>query len=115
MDQARVGLIEDRADMRELIKMQLHEAGHYLVLEADSFHKAAEAIEAAEPESIDVAIVDADLGKDASEGAEVIKLLRQKLGDIAIVGMSVWDPPEGADIKISKFKTEEIIDYINSL
>jgi CheY-like chemotaxis protein len=115
MENAKVGLFEDHPVMRMLITMQLASFGHRVVLEAQSLESALSILDKTEPGTIDVAIVDADLGMEPTEGDKVIKRIRQNLGGIAIIGISAADPPEGADIKISKMRTEEIVDYINSL
>jgi CheY-like chemotaxis protein len=115
MYNARIGLFEDYPAMQTVITQWMEHDGHFVVLKAGSLVEALEAIEAAEPGAIDVALVDADLGKNHDEGAEVIKSLREKMGDIAIIGISLIQPLDDADVNIPKGKIEQITKYISEL
>lgn len=116
MERARVGLFEDHELARAMLMQWLDDNKHRIVLVGDSLKNSLELIDAAEPDSMDVALVDADLGKAPDEGLEVIKKLRQKMGGISIIGISFVDGEmEGTDVNIRKSQPEDIIEYIDRL
>lgn len=116
MEHARVGLFEDNDLAMHMLMQWLDVNHHKIVMAAGSLETSLKLINGAAPGSIDVALVDADLGKNHSEGKEVIKKLREKMGSIAIIGISfVEEEMEGADVNIPKSQIEEIVEYINRL
>ena len=115
MKGARVGVFEDFPALQEMFKSWLEMYGHEVVMTATSLKEAKEVIEQADPGSLDVALVDGDLGENPHEGAEIIKSLRQKMGEIAIVNVSGEYPADGADTHIPKGKVEQIMTYILQL
>ncbi len=109
-------MFEEHVMMQTLIAGWLAMNEHQLVRVAGSTEEADAVIDDLEPDSLDVALVAANFGGSPAETARLAQRLREKLGDVAIIGLSFLDDPiEGVEPNISKANPEKIIDYINQL
>lgn len=105
MENARIGIFDDTDFVRGLFREYLELDGHTIVLEADSVESSKASIETMEPDAMDVAIVDGNFSGtrlDSAEGAEIARMLRNRLPGVFIIGVSSAAPVEGADINYSK-------------
>src|SRR5215468_523443 len=92
---ARVLVVEDHADSREMLAEMLGLEGHQVTAVATG----AEAVQIAETSHFDVAIV--DIGLRGMNGHEVARHLRSSLGDaIVLVAVTGYGQPE--DIEQSR-------------
>src|SRR5262245_22324765 len=86
---ARVVVVEDHADSREMLAQTLTLEGHEVTAVADG----AEAVEIAEASAFDIAIV--DIGLRGMNGYEVARRLRLRFGDaIVLVAVTGYGQPE---------------------
>lgn len=118
MENAKIGIFDDREDIRGLLKLLLEQEKHSVVVEAESVEDSAQKIDSLHPGDLDVALVDGNLGmaSDLSEGAEIARLLREKMADVVIVGISsTGEPIEGVDENIDKMESGKIKEYISNL
>ena len=107
MENARVAIFEDDPQIQRLLAMFVVEQGlHRIVALARSIEEAVTAIDALEPDGLDVALVDGNLSpgrEDSAEGAQIAAMLRAKFGDmVTIIGISGSNPIGAADINITK-------------
>lgn len=119
MKQARVAVFEDSPDWQRLYETFLADDGHQVVASATSMPEARETIDALEPGDIDVALVDGNISPNARgafEGDELANLLRIKLGNVTIIGVSNERDIVGADTNIIKTRTPRLInDFIGAM
>ena len=105
MDGARVGIFEDRKVWHEFLAEIVEEDGHSVAVSANSMEEARAAIEGLEDGTLDVAVVDGSLdpNKDnGADGAEITRLLREKLGTVTVIGFSASNEVAGVDHNVSK-------------
>lgn len=85
----RIVIVEDNADVRELLRLKLRRLGHTVDAVADG-HAGVNAILDAKP---DLALV--DIGLPGLDGYEVASQVRQSLGtDVVLVAVSGFGQPE---------------------
>jgi CheY-like chemotaxis protein len=85
---ARVLVVDDHHDTRELLGLMLANAGHDAVLAAD----AEEAVARLNSERVDLAVVDIFL--PVKSGIELIREMRRDFPRLKIVAVSAgWGPP----------------------
>lgn len=105
MEKAKVGIFEDNKDWHEILTEIVEDNGHSVAASAKSMDEARATIEALEEGSLDVAVVDGNLNPYTStgaDGAEVTRLLREKLGNITVIGFSGSNEVVGADFSVRK-------------
>lgn len=105
MNGAKVGIFEDDQDWHEILTEIVEENGHRVAVSAKSMDEAREAIESLEEGSLDVAIVDGNLNpntRTGADGAEVTRLLREKLGNLTVIGFSGSNEINGVDVSVKK-------------
>ncbi len=105
MENAKIAYFEDQESLRRIVTIFLRDAGHEVLHAIDTMEKARALIAELEPESIDVAIVDGNLGSGSTgeDGKEIVRLLRERLGNsVVVIGSSGSDDVAGADYQASK-------------
>ncbi len=105
MDGAKVGIFEDHKGWCEVLTEILEENGHTVVAIACSMNEARTAIDGLGEGSLDVAVVDGNLNPNTDtgdDGAEITRLLKERLGGIVIIGFSGGNDVEGVDHSVSK-------------
>lgn len=118
MENSRIYLVEDNEQVRGFMKLMLEElGGHKVVKEAASVQEVKASIGSFEPDEVDVALVDGNLGtsNDQSDGARVAAEIRTHLPGVVIIGISGSGPVEGAHVDINKLDSEIIRNYIKDL
>ena len=124
MENAKIAIFEDRAELRELLNINLTAyTTHSVVVEAGSVEEATKVVNELNPGDIDIALVDGKYSpksKDCSEGAQIVELLRAKFGDlVSIVAISSAHEDEvkamNADEIKPKYRPDLIRDYIAQL
>lgn len=106
MDGAKkIGIFEDDEDWYEILTEIVEKNGHRVAASAKSMDEARTTIESLEEGSLDVAVVDGNLNPNTStgaDGAEVTRLLREKLGNITVIGFSGSNEIHGVDVSVKK-------------
>lgn len=117
MDGARVAVFEDNEDIRALLSINLGVSGHSIAVEVESMSEARSVIEASDDDSFDVAVVDANLDPGVvmgENGDEIARLLRLKVGRVAIISFSASHFVLGADSDAGK-DIRTVLDLISKL
>jgi len=117
MENGRAGVIEDDEVVRDLLIEGLERKGHTVVLKAGTFEEAINLIDEIKPGDLDFCLVDGNLTAgnfDSEEGTQITIRLKERLGAIAVIGISVATEIEEADKNINKEKFPEIIEYIKT-
>ncbi len=107
MEKAKIGIFDDREEIRYLLGTRLIAQGHEVVVEADSLGAAGQVISHLAPGDIDIALLDGNFSAgrlDSREGQIIARLLRAKLENtVRIINISGSDVPiEDADVQIPK-------------
>jgi CheY-like chemotaxis protein len=105
MDKARVAIFEDSEAMQQVVSHIVQANGHLVVAQARTLGEAESVIASLEPGNLDVAVVDGNLDSErlgGYDGARVARLLREKLGEVMIIGYSATDEIEGVDHHLQK-------------
>lgn len=116
-EKARVFYAEDDPFFQEAIKQRLDEAGHEVVLQAQTLAEALNSIEQFKDLGIQVAIIDGNLSADDSSGydghllATRIKELTPQVKTIGMSGSTII----GVDIDLGKRKYSKLAEIITNL
>ena len=86
---ARILVIDDREDIRDLVKLMLTQSGHEVVLAVDG----DDGLQRFQAQPIDLVICDVFMPR--KEGLETVKELRRMAADLPIITMS--GNPSGTD------------------
>jgi signal transduction histidine kinase/CheY-like chemotaxis protein len=85
----KIAIVEDNADVRDLLRLKLKRLGHDIVVARDG----VEGVEVVIKEKPDLALV--DLGLPGIDGFQVAREVRDKLGnDVVLVAVSGFGQPE---------------------
>jgi CheY-like chemotaxis protein len=113
MEGARIAIFEDSEEVRFLLSENLKSGGHTVVLEAGTIEGSLNAIEASQPGSLDLALVDYTFeGKEG--GPIIVDKILEKLGRIAILNISSIYEIQGIP-HIEKDKIQGIEEWIERL
>lgn len=105
MEKARVAVFEDSIVIRSLLRQILEVDSHMVTFEAATVQEAIEVIEALEEGDIDVALVDGNLDGlqfNGRDGELIASLLRRKLSQVVVIGISATHDIPSAHINIDK-------------
>jgi CheY-like chemotaxis protein len=122
MEGARVLVIDDESRIRGIVRRNLEVCGHSVAGEAGSVDTAEALVnriaEGDGSDQVDAAVVDGNLRRnvyDGTDGARVAKHIRDTLGSVIIVGMSLGGPVAGADVNIPKHDMWGLVEFIEGL
>jgi CheY-like chemotaxis protein len=107
-EQAKIFLVEDDPDLREVERAWIEGKGHEVVLEASSLKEALEKVSRAKEkrglikkERVNVAVLDGNLGTGPTDGPQIAEALREAIPEIKIVSFS-GEPVEWGDVNPRK-------------
>ena len=119
MQEARVGIFEDNPMWQDILGDLVKRGGHQVVTRAISMEEALQVIKGLEEGALDVAIVDGNLSDhdiSGRDGAEIARLLHEKLGNVSVIGCSGSNTITGVDYSVSKAgNPREIAEIIKAL
>ncbi len=116
-ENARVFIAEDNKNFLDIIQEYLEEAGHSVVLKANTLTDALAGVDNLEKLGIDVAVLDGNLDEwetKGYDGQEVLRAIRATAPRVRTIGMSGNKFPN-ADIDLGKDKVENIGDVVTKL
>ncbi|HSW36863.1 MAG TPA: hypothetical protein VLG37_00670 [Candidatus Saccharimonadales bacterium] len=117
---AKVGIINDRPDLRQALRLALEFAGVEVRGEAGTLEEGEDLVRRLASLGINVLFQDANLAPTnspgcvrGSDGARLFRLTRDIHGErVRVVGNSVSDPIEGADIPFWSGNPVEAIELL---
>ena len=119
MENARVVVIEDDEIVRKVLVRRLEAYGHSVLHQAITIEEARELIADLHPDDrIDVVITDANLARnrrDNADGAEIVRLTREKLPDTAIYEFSGSGSLKGTTASFRKPDLQGLLAAIKNL
>lgn len=111
MDKAVILLVDDRKDLRKLIKLNLEDLGQTVALEAGSLADGLASVAKAKEIGVNVAILDGSLDYrgDTEDGHKIAEALRAAIPKITIISFSLSPQPiTWGDYNIDKFQSNAI-------
>lgn len=116
-DNARVFIIEDNPDIRDIEREILEKEGHVVVGEADNFEDALAAVDEFKNLRVQVATTDGNLSGgeyDGSEGRAIIQKIKRRAPGVKTLGLSNDEMPD-ADIDLRKKKIFDLGKVVTDL
>lgn len=117
MINAKAFIAEDDPRWQEIYKNILEKEGHEVLLTAANRVEALAAVEKLNELGIDLALIDGNLNKYDSNGADgqaVLAAIRTKAPNVRTVGVSGLSVP-GADVQASKTRIEKLGEVVKNL
>lgn len=114
---ARVFIIEDDESTRGLIELKLTQARHKVVLRAATFDDAVAMVGKIRESGVQVVTLDKNLTEgrvDGTEGELILKMIREKVPEVKIVGLADSSFPE-TDYDLGKDKLREVGKVVTEL
>lgn len=111
MDKAVILLVDDRDDLRELIKLNLEDLGQTVALEAGSLEEGLSIVTKAKEIGVNVAILDGSLNYlgDTEDGHKIADALRAVIPKITVISFSMSPKPlTWGDYNVDKFHNNAI-------
>jgi len=111
MDKATIFLVDDREDLRALIKLNLEDLDQPVALEAGSLQEGLDSVEKAKEIGVNVAILDGSLDYrgDSEDGHVIAEALRKAIPKITIISFSLSPKPiTWGDYNIDKFQNNAV-------
>jgi CheY-like chemotaxis protein len=108
----RVLIVDDDADFRFLIRMQLENRGYQVVGEANNGASALSAAFDLDPEAITL-----DYQMPLLTGEDALEHLREIRPDtkVVVISATLGEPPEWADVFLPKDRLEDLPDLLDRL
>ena len=103
-ERAKVFVVEDSRQWRNLIIPELEFAGHEVVVTSTTLQEALEAVGTLTQLGIQVAIIDGNLSKEdtsGSDGRKILESITEKAPEVKTIGLSM-DKVVGVDVDLGK-------------
>ncbi len=116
-EKARVFVVEDEKRWKDLIKDVLTDAGHSVVLTAQTREQALAAVPQLRGLGVQVAIIDGNLSPyndDGADGKALLAAMRAQAPEVKTVGMSRL-AVRGVDVNVGKMNASKLGEVVKKL